>query len=222
MLAEKQLLSAVFWCHVCVSTAQPQLPRGETALWVPAQQVGPHQAAHRRFWPAQISDLVLRAKSTRSPTSSLSSIENGVSNQEGALLFINPPRQLLPLQQPSSSLLHPFPILYLHSLLFSFNSKGFVVAWDLENLTLTFTPRLLLFFLIIFPQWAPVEFHTTGLVEGATWGVKGFGENSSNLLKDFIWQKKKEQKKVFLSIRENINMYLSKQNKMEIYLFWDS
>lgn len=35
-----------------------QLPRGEAALQVPAQQVSPHQAANIWFWPAQSPAVV--------------------------------------------------------------------------------------------------------------------------------------------------------------------
>lgn len=53
------------WYRACVCvcfTAQSQLPRGETALRVFAQQVGPHQEANSRFWPASSPGLELRAQ----------------------------------------------------------------------------------------------------------------------------------------------------------------
>jgi len=51
--ASSVLLCFIYYvsCVVVVSTAQPQLPRGEAALRVPAQQAGPHQAANSRFRP---------------------------------------------------------------------------------------------------------------------------------------------------------------------------
>lgn len=60
-----------------------------------------------------------------------------------------------------------------------------------------------------------MEFRTTGLVEGATCMCEGFfcfvlffsgwgGFNSSDLLKGFIIKAKKEQKKYFSSVTENI------------------
>lgn len=39
--------------------AQPELPRREAALWVPAQQAGPHQEAHCWLWPAEGAVLAL-------------------------------------------------------------------------------------------------------------------------------------------------------------------
>lgn len=202
-------------CALFCFTAQPKLPWGETALRVPAQQVGPHQAANSWFWPAQSPVLVLRAQYT----SSLISIENGVTNQEGVsnwLLFNTPsvtarttatPPTFFPshfLFHHPSSFLPSFPI---------FDSTGFIVACNLENPLWLNPPIFCFLFYFIFSQWAPVEFHATGQVEGAAcmceW-VWGENLNSSNLLKDFIFrQKKKEQKKYFWASQKILTMYLS-------------
>lgn len=42
-----------------LTTAQPELPRREAALRVPAQQAGPHQEAHCWLWPAEGAVLAL-------------------------------------------------------------------------------------------------------------------------------------------------------------------
>lgn len=202
---------------VCVClTAQPQLPRGETTLRVPAQQVGPHQAANSWFWPAQGSVLVLRAQHT---TSSLISIEKGVSNQEGVsnwLLFINtpsvtasaraplPPPLLLPFSHHPFSFLASFFDLWFHWL------HCCLQPWKSH---FEFTPHLLLsLFLLNELLW---NFIPLDQWQGLPACVKGFGEKTSTLLNFeglHLQAKKKEQKKYFWA-SENINLYLSKKKK---------
>lgn len=105
------------WCF----TGQSQLPRGEAALRVFAQQVGPHQEANSRFWPAQGPGMVLTAQHTPSRIS----IENSMLNQEGVsnwLLLKNPfshcLHTTLPPTTPTSlfsfpaSFLPPFLVLF--------------------------------------------------------------------------------------------------------------
>lgn len=179
---------------VCVCfTAQSQLPRGETALRVPAQQVGPHQAANSGFWRAQSQGLVLTARHT----SSQISIESACRTRRGGgvsdrLLFktpsvtasrtVLPPHHqplFLPFSLPHHALSHSFLFLLI------FDSTGFIIACSLEILcglypTSTPTSCFHCLFFFFFPQWAPVEFHTTGLVEGAAcmcegvWGLQLF------------------------------------------------
>lgn len=66
-----------------------------------------------------------------------------------------------------------------------------------------------------------MEFNTTGPVGGAACMCEGVlrkhFDSSSYFLKDFIFRQKKRTKKVFLSIRENINMYLS-QKEGELFI----
>lgn len=142
-------------CVFVLFIEQSQLPRGETALRVFAQQVGPHQAADSRFWPATGAGLELRAQHTKS---TLISIESGVTNQVGGgSVCLDPPTpsvtasrsslaprpQLLslpPLHAPAS-FLPPFLL---------FNSTGFVIACNHENPTWTLPPPSRPLFLILF------------------------------------------------------------------------
>lgn len=112
--------TTVVWhyCHVCFK-AQPQLPWRETAMRVPAQQVGPHQAANSWFRPAQSQGLVLRAQQHNIFTYQYWnwSVEPGGGCPTGNYLLT--PLQLLPPQQPLSLSFLPF---LLHSFLI-FQSK---------------------------------------------------------------------------------------------------
>lgn len=168
------------WYYVCVCfTAQPQLPRGETALRVPAQQVSPHQAANSWFWPAQSPGLVLRAQHT----SSLISIEKGVLNQERVsnwLLFINTPSVTASTTAPPPPPIFlpvSFLIILFHSLLL------FQSLIPLASLL----PAILIILLWLYP---PSFAFSLFLLNELLWNfipldqwkglpacVKGFGEN---------------------------------------------
>lgn len=99
------LCGSYMMCVFVLFIEQSQLPRGETALRVFAQQVGPHQAADSRFWPATGAGLELRAQHTKS---TLISIESGVTNQVGGGC-LDPP---LPSVTASRSALAPRPQLH--------------------------------------------------------------------------------------------------------------
>lgn len=157
------------------------------------------------------------------------SVEPGGGVQLAVILT---PLQLLPPQQscPPTSLpsLFPFPIILLHSfLLFPiFDSTGFIVACNLENLTLT--PIFLLYLFFSFFFFFPLNELLWNFIPLDQWKglpacVKGFGGNTSNLLT--FWRtlssgKKKEQKKYFWASQKILTMYLSlKKRKKEGDLF---
>lgn len=189
-------LSLIFW--VCFFfTAQPQLPWRETALWIPAQQAGPHQATNSWFWPAQSPGLVLRA---HHGSSSLISIVNGVSNQGGvdqpAPIYLTPLHFL-----PYFFLPFPIPDI-LHSLPLFLNSTGSVIACNIENL----------FFFFLHPRC----FGSCGI------DTTGSGERSSLLVQQNVWnlqlhlvKDSLQTKSIFEHHRETINLYLSKKKKKE-------
>lgn len=123
------LYGSYMMCVFVLFIEQSQLPRGETALRVFAQQVGPHQAADSRFWPATGAGLELRAQHTKS---TLISIESGVTNQVGGVC-LDPPlpsvtasrSTLAPrpqLHPPPPPLPSPLSMLLPHSFLLSFSS----------------------------------------------------------------------------------------------------
>lgn len=217
------LLPDVCVCVCVLFIEQSQLPRGETALRVFAQQVGPHQAADSRFWPAPGTGLELRARHT---ISTLISIESGVTNQVvGASNMLSgpPPPQLLPPEQlwlpdfNSSPLPSHAPVSFLSPFLL-FNSTGFVFACNLENLcwTLPFPPYVFLFFCFFFAFILFFSLSSCGISNHWTSG-RGYlhvwsfffffflgwegGFNSSDLLKGFIIKAKKRTKKVFFERR---------------------
>lgn len=153
------LCGSYMMCVFVLFIEQSQLPRGETALRVFAQQVGPHQAADSRFWPATGAGLELRAQHTKS---TLISIESGVTNQVGGCVWTPLSPQLLPPDQlwlPDLNSTHPHPHSPLHAPasflppFLLFNSTGFVIACNHENptWTLPFPPSFfILFFLLLF------------------------------------------------------------------------
>lgn len=113
-------------CVFFLFIEQSQLPWGEATLRVFAQQVGPHQAADSRFWPATGSGLELRAQHTKS---TLISIESGVTNQVGRVQRAvgTPPTPLSYCLRNSSvsstsTPSPPPPMVLPHSFLLSFSS----------------------------------------------------------------------------------------------------
>lgn len=167
------------WYYVCVCfTAQPQLPRGETALRVPAQQVGPHQAANSWFWPAQRPGLVLRAQHT---TSLLISIENAASNQEGVSnwLLFNTPSVTASTTAPHPPLFLPFSFSHHpSSFLPSFSDFLIPLASLLPailKISLWLYPHLFAFFVFFLNEllW---NFIPLDQWKGLPACVKGFGD----------------------------------------------
>lgn len=120
------LCGSYMMCVFVLFIEQSQLPRGETALRVFAQQVGPHQAADSRFWPATGAGLELRAQHTKS---TLISIESGVTNQVGGCVWTPSPLSYClqinsgsPTSTPPTPTPTPLSMLLPHSFLLSFSS----------------------------------------------------------------------------------------------------
>lgn len=211
------LCGSYMMCVFVLFIEQSQLPRGETALRVFAQQVGPHQAADSRFWPATGAGLELRAQHTKS---TLISIESGVTNQVGGCVWtplspqLLPPDQLWlpdlnsthsPLPSPCSCLIpSSFPSLQFHWLCYCLQSWKSYLDFTLPALFFLF--YFFCFYFIFSLSSCGISNHwTSGRGYLHVWrffffGV-GEGFNSSDLLKGFIIKaKKKEQKKYFSSI----------------------